>query len=371
MNAARPLKVVVCGSTFGQLYLRALQDGGLPFQLAGLLANGSPRSHACAARFGLPLYTDPAQLPGDIEAACVVVRGGAMGGRGTELAQTLMARGLHVLQEQPLHHDELAACLAQARRCGVQYRVNTFYTTLAPVQRFLQAAARLLACRRPLFVDAACAVQVSYPLFDILGQMLGQLRPWTLRAMPAAPEQEQGSAVFRSLEGSIAGLPFTLRVQNQIDPADPDAHLHLLHRITLGTDGGSLTLVDSHGPVLFQPAQHLPAALRDAFDLHGALPEHLDFASTVELGPATAPSFRDIFGALWPDGVRAALLDWHAAIASGADPRKLGQYQLALCRIWQDTTAALGYPDMVSQSPARPLAGTALADPAAIDKEAA
>jgi pyochelin biosynthetic protein PchG len=364
----RPMKVVVCGSTFGQLYLRALQGGGLPLQLAGLLAQGSARSQACARRFGLPLYTDPCQLPADVQAACVVVRGGAMGGRGSELAQTLMARGLHVLQEHPLHHDELAACLAQARRCGVQYRVNTFYPALQPVRRFLRAASRLLACRKALFVDAACAIQVAYPLFDILGQMLGQLRPWELRALPAMAD---GAPVFRSLEGSLAGLPFTLRVQNQIDPSDPDAHLHLLHRITLGTDGGTLTLVDSHGPVLFQPAMHLPAALRESFDLAGALPPHLDFASTFELGPQAAPSFRDIFGAIWPDGVRASLRDWHAAIVAGDDPRKLGQYQLALCRVWQDATAALGYPDMLRQSPPRPLDGATLADGAAALGEAA
>ena len=349
------LQVVVCGSSFGQLYLRALQLDGLPMQLVGLLARGSERSSACARRFGVPLYTDPAQLPASVQAACVVVRSGAMGGRGTELAQTLMERGLHVLQEQPVHHDELAACLQQATRCGVQYRVNTFYPDLAPVQRFLHAAAQLLAWRRPRFVDAACAVQVAYPLFAILGQMLGSLSPWTLQAMPAA----QDASVFRSLQGSLAGLPFTLRVQNQIDPSDPDAHLHLLHRITLGTDGGTLTLLDSHGPVLFQPTQHLPAALRDAFDLEGSLPPHLAFASCHVLGP-DGHSFRDIFGTVWPRGVQAALRDWHGAIVRGDDPRKLGQAQLAVCRIWQHTTAALGYPDTVRQTPPQPLDGATL-----------
>lgn len=115
-----------------------------------------------------------------------------------------------------------------------------------------------------------------------------------------------------------------------------------LYLRALQLDGGTLTLLDSHGPVLFQPTQHLPAALRDAFDLEGSLPPHLAFASCHVLG-SDGHSFRDIFGTVWPRGVQAALRDWHGAIVRGDDPRKLGQAQLAVCRIWQHTTAALGY----------------------------
>ena len=358
MSAPGCLRVVVCGSTFGQVDLRAFQAGGLPMELVGLLAQGSARSQACARRFGVPLFTNPKHLPGDTQAACVVVRSGAMGGHGTELAQTLMGQGLHVMQEHPVHHDELVGCLAQARRCGVVYRVNTFYPSLAPVRGFLQAAAQLLAKRQPVYVDTACAIQVAYPLFDILGQMLGRLRPWVLHALPAMPD---GASVFRSLEGSLAGLPFTLRVQNQVDPGDPDSHMHLLHRITLGTDGGTLTLVDSHGPVVFHPSLHLPVPQRETFDLSGALPDHLDFASSCVLGSTELPTFRELFGRIWPAGVQGALGDWHAAISRADDPRKLGQYHLALCRLWQDATAALGYPDLVHQAPPRPLDGAELA----------
>jgi len=358
MSAPGPLRVVVCGSTFGQLYLQAFQAGGLPMELVGILAQGSARSQACARRFGVPLFTDPGQLPKETQAACVVVRSGAMGGSGTELAQTLMNRGLHVMQEHPVHYDELVSCLAQAHRCGVVYRVNTFYSSIEPVRDFLKVAAQLLACRQPVYVDAACAIQVAYPLFDILGQMLGQLRPWGLRALPAALD---GASVFRSLEGSLAGLPFTLRIQNQVDPGDPDSNMHLLHRITLGTDGGTLTLVDSHGPVVFQPSMYLPVPQREAFDLSGVLPDHLDFASSYMLGSNPVPTFRELFGRIWPAGVQTALCDWHGAISRAEDPRKLGQYHLALCRIWQDATAALGYPDLMRQALPRPLDGAELA----------
>lgn len=53
-----PLKVLVVGAKFGELYLNSflLEQPGL--QLAGLLANGSPRAKALANAFGITLYTD-------------------------------------------------------------------------------------------------------------------------------------------------------------------------------------------------------------------------------------------------------------------------------------------------------------------------
>lgn len=80
-------RVVVCGARFGQVYLEAFRNPDLPFELAGVVAAGSERSRACARRYGAPLYTDPEQLPDDIDMACVVIRGGLLGGRGSELAR--------------------------------------------------------------------------------------------------------------------------------------------------------------------------------------------------------------------------------------------------------------------------------------------
>lgn len=347
----RPL-AVVCGTTFGQMYLQAFARVDMPFKLGGILAQGSERSRNCAMRFKVPLYTDPTDLPPEIKVACVVVRSGAMGGRGTELARTLMARGIHVLQEQPVHYDEVADCIAQARRYGVVYRVNGFYPWLVPVRRFIAAARQLLTSRCILYVDAACSVQVSYPLFDILGQVLGGLRPWSVNALPGCPEQ--GTA-FRSMEGSVMGVPLTLRIQNQIDPGDPDNHLHLLHRITVGTDGGTLTLVDTHGPVLFQPSLYVPPALMDVFDAEGSTLSQLDLRSAIHFGPKTCPSFREVFGMLWPQAVCAAFADLQRAIVKAEDPRCLGQYQLAVSRLWHECTAALGYPEMVPRAVPTPL----------------
>jgi thiazolinyl imide reductase len=350
---ARALRAVVCGTTFGQVYLEAFSSADAGFELAGVLAQGSARSRACAAAYGVPLFTDPAQLGDDVDAACVVVRSGFLGGRGTELARALLARGIHVLQEHPVHHDELAACLREARRHGVVYLLNSFYVHLEPVRRFLAAGRELLARQAPLWVDASCGFQVGYALLDIIGTALGTVSPWRF-ADPLQPAAHAaaggGPPAFRSLDGAIGGVPVTLRIQNQLDASDPDNFAHLMHRVTLGTEGGNLMLVSTHGPIVWSDRPRIPRGVRDPSGSSLFRAEAFDGqagATSRVLGPAEAPCHKTIFTLLWPEGVRVALAGLRRAILDGTDPLERGQYHLALCRMWQEIAARLGPPDLV------------------------
>ncbi|MBB6347805.1 Gfo/Idh/MocA family oxidoreductase [Nonomuraea muscovyensis] len=368
-------RVVVCGALFGQVYLRAFALPGLPLELAGILARGSDRSRAVAAHHGVPLFTDIDQIPGDVRMAAVVVRGGLLGGPGVELAKALMARGIHVLQEHPLHHDELADCLREARRNKVTYHLNPFYTNTAPVRRFVGTVAELLRRQRPRYVDAACGFQVAYSLLDILGQALGGVRPWALGDL-AAPPTGLGAATsldvpFRSLDGVIGGVPVTLRIQNQMDPADPDNYAHLMHRVVIGTEAGNLELVGTHGPVVWSPRPDFPRAVRDPaarphFDYSDtdaeALRSHLDVPSAGVLGPAQAPSYRQIFEEVWPAGVAHALMRLRRDALAGDPAARRGQYHLTLCKLWQEITTRLGPPELLSAPPPRLLDGAEIAE---------
>ncbi|MBV6697773.1 bifunctional Gfo/Idh/MocA family oxidoreductase/class I SAM-dependent methyltransferase [Kitasatospora aureofaciens] len=355
---ARRLRVVVCGTTFGQFYLAALAALPDEFEIAGVLARGGERSVACARRFGVPLFTDPDALPGDIDLACVVVRSGVMGGAGTDLALRLLKRRIHVLQEQPVHHDDLAACLREARRQGVRYRLGDLYVRLPAVRQFVGAARRLLARRPALYLDAACSVQVAFPLVHLLGEALGgALRPWSM-------DQLQGTqGPFGLLSGTVGGVPATLRVQNEVDPDDPDNHIHLLHRITLGTAAGSLTLSDPHGPVLWSPRLHIPDAVKDGFDFDGPGTAHLDEPTTTVLGPAEPPCYRDALSRDWPAAIGADLLALRAATFGAPDAERPEQYHLTLARLWQDVTTRLGYPLLRPGQSHKPLPATELKIP--------
>lgn len=357
-NPERRLRVVVCGTDFGRVYLAALARTSLPLDLVGVLARGGDRSRACARRHGVPLYTDVDQLPGDIDIACVVVKAGINGGPGADLAVRLLKRGIHVLQEHPLHGAELAGCLTAARQAGVVYRLNTLYPQVTPVRRFLAAGAALLRAQRPLFIDAVCAVQVSYPLFDVLDRLLGGIRPWGFAA-PGAPVE---GAPFRGLAGTIGGVPLTLRVQYQLDPADPDNHAHLLHRISVGTEGGVLSLVHTHGPVVWSPRLHRPRAAADGTDLADLVDDALDLPSALPLGPATAPTHRRVIGELWPDAVARELGEVRAAVLGVNDTAEQGRRHLAIGKLWSTTNTLLGTPDLVVNDAPRPVDPAMLAE---------
>jgi thiazolinyl imide reductase len=335
------MRAVVCGTIFGQVYLEAFRRPDAPLPLAGVLARGSERSRLCAGRLGVPLYTSPAELPDDVAVACVVVRSGLLGGRGTELALSLMDRKIHVLQEHPLHHDELAQCLRSARRNGVVHHLNSFYVHLDPVRRFVGAARELLRRRPPLFIEAACGFQVAYALLDILGAVLGGVRPWQLTATTAG-------GPFRMLEGRIAGVPVTLRIQNQLDPADPDNFAHLMHRIQIGTEAGTLLLTDTHGPTLWLERPRFPREVRqDAAAPHFAQETSREDAVASVVTEAPPVGYAEAFHTLWPAGVARALAGLRRAIEDREEPSRHGQYHLALCQLWQDITSRLGPPELV------------------------
>jgi thiazolinyl imide reductase len=349
-------RVVVCGTGFGRVYLSALRRPGMPFELAGILARGGARSRACAAAHGVPLWTDPDALPPGTDIACVVVSAGLNGGQGTELALRLMARGIHVLQEHPLHHDELTACLREAHRRRVVYHLSSHYVHVEAVRRFTGAAQRLAARQPPLFVDAMSSFLVLFPLFDILGQALGSVRPWSLAA------DEPAGGVFRGVRGTLAGVPLTLRVQNQLHPGDRDNHSHVLHRVTLGAEGGNLLLASTHGPVVWCPRPHMPADYRSGVRIEASAAGELDLPSASCLGPAEAPSYRRVVSDEWPAAASRALLDLRSAILRGDDPRQRGQYHLALCRLTAEVTARLGPPELLTSAEPRIVPASELVD---------
>ncbi|MEU0399885.1 Gfo/Idh/MocA family oxidoreductase [Streptomyces sp. NPDC006197] len=349
-----PMRIVVCGTRFGQVYLSALRRAAPErFRLAGIVARGSARSVALAEEYGVPLYDKVDQLPDDIDAACVVVSTAVGGGRGVELAQALLERGIHVLQEHPVHPTELADCLRVARRAGTQYLVNTFYPHLEPVQRFTSAARRLVRLRKPVFVDAMCAVQVSFDLLDILAGIFDGLRPWSL-----SPVAEREGRPLVAVDGQIAGVPLTLRVENRMQEGDDSTSL-FLHRITIGTDAGNLMLANTHGPVIWSPSLRMPSDATGQF-----LPSRSDAAERwphglgttgAYVGAAETPTWATALDEVWGEGVLAALDELRERVDAGVDPLQGSQRPLAVARAWKELTESLGYPEVAHPDSGDPL----------------
>ncbi|SDF43251.1 thiazolinyl imide reductase [Lentzea fradiae] len=348
-TSRRP-RVVVCGTSFGRVYLRAVHEDPT-VELAGVLSKGSPRSQHYADAYGVPSYHDPKEVPDDVDIACVVVRAGVAGGAGAELAQSLLSQRIHVLQEHLLHPMELAECLHVARRHGVRYRVNAFYPHVEAVRRFLRAARAMRREQPPLFVDAMAGVQVLHPLLDVIARAVGGLRPWRFADASPFPAELHDLArhpgPYTHLHGVVGGTPVSLRVQNHVHPADPDNHALLLHRISLVFESGVLSLADTHGPVLWSPRLHSERDGTGRLIMEGTGTERLQVPATEPLGPDSAPTFRDVFDRVWPDAVRVALKELRADIADERRSTVAGQWALSVAGMWQDVTRRLGEPRFI------------------------
>ncbi|MEV8393534.1 MULTISPECIES: Gfo/Idh/MocA family oxidoreductase [unclassified Streptomyces] len=350
-----PLRVVVAGTSFGRIYLDAVRSAPERFELAGVLARGSAYSGECAERHGVPLFTSVAQVPDDVDIGCVVVRSGATGGPGSEIAQALLSRGVHVLQEHPVHAAEITECVRAARAGGAAYAVNTLYPDIQPVRRFLAAAGAVRRRQDIRFIDAACNSQVAYPLLDVIGRAVGTLRPWSF----AEPRTVAGQP-FLSLNAVVGGVPVTLRVQNQVHPEDPDNHSFLMHRLALGCDGGVLSLADTHGPVLWNARMHAPRDPAGRLVMRGAGTGRLAEPSSTVLGPAATGTFHDVFGELWPDAVRRSLFSLCADIDRPERRARSAQWALGVSRSWADLTTRLGMPELIRPTEPEPLPATEL-----------
>lgn len=295
---------VVAGTGFGRIYATALCRPRSPYRLAAILGRGSERSRRVAEHHGVPLFTSVDDID-DVVLACVVVGSGVLGGPGSDLARSFLARGADVLQEHPVHPDELADTVRLALRGSSAFAVNTLYVHTDAVRRFVQAA-RVLGQQQDFeYVEATCGSQVLYTMIEVLSRCLGGVRPWDLstvvgRASDARPP-------FVTIEGTIASVPVVIRVQDEMDPRRPDNFMHIPHRVTIATEGGHLTLVETHGPVVWAPRSHLPDDVSATASISESEAAHFDFSAAALLGPATAPTYRAIVSRVWPEAVLTAL----------------------------------------------------------------
>lgn len=144
-------------------------------ELVGLLARGSARSRELAHAFGIPLYTSPEQITRMPDIACIVVRSTVAGGTGTQLARHFLTRGVHVIQEHPLHPDDISSLQTLAQEQGCCYWVNTFYPHTRAGRTWLRDAQQLRRClaKTPPVVHATTSRQLLYSTLDLLLLALG------------------------------------------------------------------------------------------------------------------------------------------------------------------------------------------------------
>lgn len=322
MTAARPTGIVV-GATFGAVYAEALAVPQSPVELIGVVSTGSAASDELAGRLGVPLYTSLTSLP-PVDIAFVVVRSGVVGGEAVQICEQLLARGIHVMQEQPVHADEILTLLRVAKASSALYAVNDFYSRLAPMRQFISAAKALDKHARIRYVHARSAIHVAYPLFTILSVVVGPLTPARI-AVPPQPDDTTSPFVAGRLV--LGDVTVDLLIQNELCASEPDNQLRLLHTITVGSDAGELVLAHTHGSTWWHPRPRPEAA--------GA---EVPIADLV--GTNFAPTAAEVRTKLWPDSIRSAAMDFVESIDRSRT--LMSQRFVRAARLWSDFTSAVG-----------------------------
>lgn len=338
-------RVVVCGTRFGQFYIEALIKME-NIEIVGILSNGSERSKECAKYYKLPLFTSIDRLPVKIDLACIAIKTEVLGGEGNKLALEFLERKINVLLEQPIHSKELVECVNLARRNNVKFIIGNLYVNLPAVKVFIENAKIILKHEKILFVNADFATQVSYPLLHILIEILKVLR------LENNVEILNKNGPFHTMQGLSSGIEINFRAHNEVDKFDMDGYLHLLHQISIGFPSGRLTLVDTHGPVIWQPRIHFPKNNIIPGYLKDKVPLGMKEENIFTLYEDPKMTQKEIFTELWPSTIKKDVEDIIHLIDKNDKLlfNKKVQTYLLLCKEWNTLMKNLGYPNIVEKS---------------------
>ncbi|WP_239727669.1 MULTISPECIES: Gfo/Idh/MocA family oxidoreductase [unclassified Mammaliicoccus] len=342
-------KILVCGTTFGQVYLEGIQSHS-DYELVGILSTGSKQSLHCSQRYEVPLYTDITQIDvKNIDIVCVVVRSSIVGGKGTTIAKQFLEKGIPVLQEQPVHAEDMLDCLKTARTHKCVYMVNTFYPHIETVNHFINCAKKIKDQSKLIHIDAVCSVQVLYPLLDILNQSIGGLSPFRVN------KQTYKNGLFTTVSGEIKEISYDIKIQNQLDANNPDNFFHLLHKIDIYYEGGRLSLSDTHRYCTWYPRVFIPN------DEQGNLNLYTDNAflklpvSENDYNTNQNISYQKVYEKLWPEAIKSALIEFEKGMLDSKKTLQYLQQLFSLCQLWKEIGQRIGPIEYIEGSKINPL----------------
>lgn len=245
------LNVIVCGTTFGEYYLKALKRADKDFNIVGIVGKGSERSKRVASKYEVPLYSRIEELPKEVDFACVIVRSEGVGGDGTELCLKLLNKGINVIQEQPVYQRHLKKCYKLAKERKLLYMTANLYSYLPNIKSFISYARKLNVLSRLEYINVSFSTQVSYAALDllVLAGISGSLN--------LNREVIKRIGPFDILYGEIGNVPILIEFNNKINPKFPDYNMHLMHSYHFYYNDGVLSLEDTFGSVTWRPRTYI------------------------------------------------------------------------------------------------------------------
>lgn len=335
-------KVLVCGVGFGQFYIKAIENISKNFEMVGILSNGSELSREYGRKYKVPIYTtlDEVDLK-QIDLACVVIGSILIGGIGSDLVKKLLNSGVSVIQEQPVHIKEYIDFLklSKGKRCF--YKLNTFYPNLRSVDTFIKMSRNLNALSQIRYVSAQCSIHVLFTLIDIIGRVLGGLKPYNFKKI----SMQNMESPFEIVEGYIKNIPICISVQNQMTSKNPDNYMLLMHKISLTTNSGSLTLSGTNGPIIWEPCLDKPTDKNNKFNLE----EKNEFSElkTFEIMEGGEVTYDNMMKLSWVEAISKSLLDFTNNMNAEKVNVREQQYLISAIETWQTLSKELGQSDTI------------------------
>lgn len=352
MSETKIWKTVVCGTGFGMFYIESIKRAFPEFELVGIVARGSERSKKCADKYGVKLFNSIDDVPDNIDLACVAVRSSSLGGCGTDMSLEFLRRGINVILEQPVHHDDLKKCFITAQKNKCCFMTGDLYLNMPEIRRFLQVCHFFRSGGEKIeFIKAGSCVQAFYPFVEILIQLV----PGGDIEIDYVSDQ---LGDFKQIVGKIGGIPFSFQFNNSMNPKDPDNHMQILHSFSCYYQSGRLELVDTRGPLIWYPRMNMPWSVLDGGGFPEKYPEHMCVSGmdilTVNLNQLTKPYYQ-MAEESW---VNCISMDLHKIKEMSNDRNQFiikAQQEQKASRLWNELTQKFGYASLNNSLEPKPI----------------
>lgn len=347
----KKIRVIVNGVGFGQFYLRALEELKEEYELVGILSRGSEWSKKCAYKYGVPLYTDIDEITKDmVDLVCVVVKSTVVGGAGSNIVEKILEKGINVIQEHPVHQEDYIKSIKMAQKNNCSYRLNTFYPDLINVAHYIKLSKGLRKYCNIKCINAECSVHVLFPMIDILGRVIGKLRPWKFEKV----KNTLIESPFSMIQGYIGDVPICINVQNQFEPKDPENSILLFHRIVTYTECGNLIMTGTNNNIIWEPSMNKQLG-EDGFFHAEEENEFLDLLVYEMDNVNEGKTLREIYLQVWPDSIRRFMKRYYYDFINESKNNKEVQFLLGACQVWKDLGQCIGATEMIEKYKKVPL----------------
>ena len=234
-------RVLLCGTNYGRAYLQPIFTSN-KFAITGVYAKGSDRSCRIAEQCGVPLITSVDGIKNEFDLACVALSNNV----AINVALRCLDQKIPVLIENPVAHEELNKLAEASLRNAVPLNINSHFSELPPVKRFIGLARRLRIESSPLIVNISCNSRTLFSTLDILGRIFEYLKIQDLEFIKKTEDYINASF-------SVNKVPAQMSYQNWRGEVDDSHDSPLGHCISITFPEGVLSLGGTYGPVYWSP----------------------------------------------------------------------------------------------------------------------